>query len=178
VAFFVFTHRRRRHLAARLEQLLQEVPMSRMRFTSAAAILTLVIASASWASVSALPLQAPSQETPSQETSSQETLSQGTGAPQQPVKASDVDQKPRRVIKQVNAIYPQDAKEAKVQGDVELELRVAKDGTVAEVRVIKGIPQLDKAASEAAKQWTFEPATVDGKPVEVSCRMMIRFALK
>jgi TonB family protein len=147
---------RRRHLAARLEQLMQEVPMSRMRLTSAIAVLTLIIAGASWASVSALPLQK---------------------SADQPLRADQVDTRPRPIV-QPNPVYPQAALANKVQGELELEIRVTKDGNVADPRVVKSIPQLDAAAIDALRKWKFAPGTLDGKPVDVLCKVIVRFRMK
>lgn len=156
---------RRRHLAARLERLVQEVPMSRTRLTCAAAAVSIIIAGASWASVSAMPLQ-------------EAAAAQATAADDdKPVKASEADRLPR-VITEVKPVYPKEAMQAKAQGELEVEARVAKDGTVAATRVTKSIPELDKAAIDAIRQWKFEPSTVKGKPVEVLCRITVRFALK
>jgi TonB family protein len=153
---------RRRHLAERLEQLVQEVPVSRMRLTCAAAAVSIIIAGASWASVSAMPLR--------------EAAAQ-PAADEKPIKASQADRLPR-VITEVKPVYPKDALLAKAQGELEVEAHVAKDGSVMATRITKSIPALDKAATDAIRQWKFEPSTVKGKPVEVLCRITVRFALK
>jgi TonB family protein len=65
-----------------------------------------------------------------------------------------------------------------VTGEVVIDLRIAKDGSVGDARIAKSVPMLDKAALKAAKQWTFEPALKDGKPVEVLVTITMDFALK
>ena len=58
-----------------------------------------------------------------------------------------------------------------VGGKVVLVSReVAVDGSLA--------PDLDTAAMDAVKQWTFEPATQGGKPVPVIFNLTINFTLK
>jgi TonB family protein len=153
---------RRRHLAARIEQLLQEVPMSRMRLTCTAAALTIIIAGAGWASVSAMPLQ---------------EAAPPAAADEKPIKASEADHLPR-ALTEVKGIYPKDALLAKTQGEVVVEARIAKDGSVTSTRVTKSIPALDKAATDAIRQWKFEPSTLKGRPVEVLCRVVMRFTVK
>jgi protein TonB len=56
--------------------------------------------------------------------------------------------------------------------------KVHADGT-ADVSLLKGTGNnaLDKLALEAAKQWTFKPATVDGKAVESYLRLRVNFDL-
>ena len=44
--------------------------------------------------------------------------------------------------------------------------------------MLKGLSHgLDQAAVDAIRQWTFEPATIDGKPVPVIFNLTIRFKL-
>ena len=73
--------------------------------------------------------------------------------------------KPPTKIKNVNAVYPPDAMEQKVQGVVILEARIEPDGTVSRTRVLRSIPMLDDAAKEAVGQWTFTPTLLNGQAV-------------
>lgn len=53
-------------------------------------------------------------------------------------------------------------------GTVILETIIDTAGTVRSVRVLKGLPMgLTESAVNAVKAWTFKPATLDGKPVNV-----------
>ena len=53
------------------------------------------------------------------------------------------------------------------QGEVRLDVHVAADGTVSEVRVrhSSGSSALDQAAIATVRSWRFKPATVDDQPV-------------
>jgi TonB family protein len=53
-------------------------------------------------------------------------------------------------------IYPQIAQSARVTGDVEVAIDVRPDGSVAAAKVVKGLPLLDRAAEDAARQAVFE----------------------
>jgi TonB family protein len=152
---------RRRHLAARLRQLAQEVPMSRMRSICVSTALVIIIASASWAGVAALPLQ--------------ETQ---TTKADQPIRLKGENKDKCKVLNEVKAEYPKEALLAHIQGEVILDVTIAKDGTVADAKVVKGIPELNKAATDAARKWKFEPVVIDGKNVEALVTMTIRFSLK
>jgi protein TonB len=67
---------------------------------------------------------------------------------------------------------------AKVQGSVELEAVVGTDGTVERARVTRSLrPDLDAQALIAIRQWRFEPATLDGKPVVTWMRFTMDFRL-
>lgn len=58
----------------------------------------------------------------------------------------------------VIASYPAVAKKARVSGDVVLEVVVSETGAVDSVVVVKPLPfGLDRSASDAARQWRFQP---------------------
>ena len=63
------------------------------------------------------------------------------------------------------------------QGTVLLTVLVKSDGTASDVEVksSSGFPRLDRAAIEAVKTWRFNPATVDGKPVDKSYDVPVTF---
>lgn len=86
--------------------------------------------------------------------------------------------KPPTKIKDVKAEYPQDAKDAGIQGVVILESTIDEQGDVSNVRVLRSIPMLDQAAIDAVKQWRFTPTILNGKAVPVIVTMTVNFALK
>jgi protein TonB len=56
---------------------------------------------------------------------------------------------------------------------------IDKQGTVTNVKVLKGLPMgLDNAAVETIKTWKFEPATLNGKPVDVYYNLTVNFTLQ
>ena len=58
--------------------------------------------------------------------------------------------------KKVEAKYPTIAKQAKVEGTVEVRIVVDRIGNVVDACVIEGHPLLGPAAKEAALQWKFK----------------------
>lgn len=74
--------------------------------------------------------------------------------------------------------YPSIAQQANVDGQVELQVLVGKDGHVKDVKVVKSIPMLDAAAIAAAKQYIFKPALSNNRPVAVWVRVPMRFSLQ
>lgn len=60
--------------------------------------------------------------------------------------------------------YPPIAHQLKVEGRVDLEVSIAPDGTVENVKILTGDATLTGAAVNALKRWRFEPFAVDGKP--------------
>lgn len=102
-------------------------------------------------------------------------------AGQQPYKLNDPGVVAPVVIKDVKPRYPDEAKEKRIQGVVQLEGVVLEDGTVGDIRVTKSLDQtygLDQAAVAALKQWEFKPGQKDGKPVKVLVAVEMSFTLK
>jgi TonB family protein len=86
-----------------------------------------------------------------------------------------------KVVKQVKAVYTQEAKDAHIEGTVGLSSVVLSDGSVGDVKVTRSLDTtygLDDQAVAAMKQWTFEPGTKDGKPVAVRVSVNLTFTLK
>ena len=85
------------------------------------------------------------------------------------------------VIRQVRAQYTQEAKDARIQGIVVLEVVVRANGDVGDVKVSKSLDPtygLDEQAVKAMKQWKFKPGTKDGKPVAVRVEVEMTFTLR
>ena len=80
-------------------------------------------------------------------------------------------------IKDVKPVYPRDAIFAKIGGTVVLEAVVGKDGRVASVRVIRSLPGLDEAATDAVAQWVYTPTLIGGVPVEVLMTVTVSFEM-
>ena len=87
------------------------------------------------------------------------------------------DIKPPKLIKQVNPVYPEIAKQSGVEGLVILEAKADEQGNVVDTRVLRSIPLLDQAAIDAVRQWVYEPLVLDGKPRPVLFTVTIRFKL-
>jgi len=82
-------------------------------------------------------------------------------------------------IDKVNPKYPEGARKEKVMGMVTLETVINENGTVDGIEVLKSPDErLSKAAVEAVRDWTFEPALCDGRPVGVYFNLTIKFNLK
>jgi TonB family protein len=84
---------------------------------------------------------------------------------------------PPKLVAQVDPIYPEIARQARVEGIVILEATTDTYGRIADVKVLKSIPLLDQAAIDAVRQWVYEPMVVDGKPKEVTFTVTVNFTL-
>ena len=81
------------------------------------------------------------------------------------------------VVHHVDAVYPPSALAQREHADVVLALTVDVDGHVSKVSVIESAaPDLDEAATVAARQWTFVPAMRGGKPIASRIRVPFHFA--
>jgi TonB family protein len=83
------------------------------------------------------------------------------------------------VTERVEPSYTEEARKARINGIVILEVVIGRDGLVKEVSVLKPLPfGLDQAAVDAVKQWRFKPGTLDGKPVDVIFNLTVNFRLE
>jgi TonB family protein len=74
--------------------------------------------------------------------------------------------------------YTEEARQARIQGTVVLDVEVEPDGTATVLGVVKSLnPGLDQRAIEAVSRWRFRPATRDGQPVKVSADVEVNFRL-
>jgi protein TonB len=81
-------------------------------------------------------------------------------------------------LRHVNPVYPDIAKQARVQGVVILEATISPTGKVTAVKVLRGVPLLNEAALEAVKQWEYTPTLLNGVPVPVIMTITVNFRLQ
>jgi TonB family protein len=84
------------------------------------------------------------------------------------------------LIHKIEAGYTQQAREAKVQGTVLLQVKIDATGAVdgEQIKVLRGLGfGLDEKAVEAVKQWKFKPATKAGTPVAAPANIEVNFRL-
>ena len=83
------------------------------------------------------------------------------------------------LVRDVEASYPPKMLRQGKTGSVVVQLVVEKDGSVSSVSVIggSGQPEFEQAVMRVAYQWTFVPATRNGRPVRAYATRSYRFAL-
>jgi len=79
------------------------------------------------------------------------------------------------VLQSVNPVYPPEALLQKLQGPVVLQLAIGRDGSVQELKLVKGYFVLAKAAIAAVKQWKFRPYSVNGRALETQTTITVTF---
>jgi protein TonB len=83
-----------------------------------------------------------------------------------------------QVIYQVEPEFSEEARKAKVAGNVLVNLWVDTNGNPSHVRVIRGVGMgLDEKAIEAVRQYKFRPAMENGKPVLVELNIEVNFQI-
>jgi len=83
------------------------------------------------------------------------------------------------LIFQVQPAYTPEAKEAKIQGTIEIVITVRDDGSVQFERIARGLGYgLDERAREAVEQWKFTPGKKDGVAVATMVSILVNFSLK
>lgn len=86
---------------------------------------------------------------------------------------------PPTLVREVRPIYTDDARRQRIQGDVILEIVVRSDGSVGSIRVRRSLGGgLDQRATEAVRQWRFNPARRHGTPVDVAVEVAVEFKLR
>jgi TonB family protein len=73
--------------------------------------------------------------------------------------------------------YTQEAVERGVQGQMTVRCVIAHDGSVRNCRVIKGLPFMNASVLDALQRRRYQPATAQGKPVDVFYTFNLRLAL-
>ena len=97
-------------------------------------------------------------------------------AAQAPIRLSSGIVAPRKTFN-VDPVYPNIARTARVEGVVILEAVIDRLGRVESVRVLRSIPLLDQAATDAVRQWRFTPTRLNGTPVSIVMVVTVNFAL-
>jgi TonB family protein len=74
--------------------------------------------------------------------------------------------------------YSDEARNAHIQGSVEVSLTVGTDGIAHDIVVTKSLGHgLDEKALTAIRQWRFDPAAEDGKPIPALIKVAVSFRL-
>lgn len=81
------------------------------------------------------------------------------------------------LIFRVKPTYPPLARQARIQGSVELRAIISKAGMIENLVVVSGHPMLVKSAIEAVRQWRYRPYLLNNEPIEVETEVTVNFLL-
>ena len=104
----------------------------------------------------------------------------GNAQPSAPVAALPVggDVKQAKLISSVPPMYPALAKNQHISGNVQIDALIDANGRVTTMKVVSGPTLLQQAAIDALKQWKYQPAQLDGKPVAMHLTVTLQFRLQ
>ena len=83
-----------------------------------------------------------------------------------------------KILKMVEAVYPEKAKKERIEGLIVLEVTADREGRVTNAKVLRSIPALDQAAIQAVMQWRYEPQPFRGRPRAFICSATVNFKRK
>ena len=81
------------------------------------------------------------------------------------------------LVTRVEPVYPMIAKEAHIEGKVELHAVISGEGRIEKLEVLSGNAILALAARDAVLQWRFRPTMLNKQPVEVETYITVNFKL-
>ena len=176
----------RSDLLERVVLLAREVPMSRQRVLAVlgAAIAVVAVAGAAGAALFPLTKTTTAAASPLGTASAvgDEKKTDATKGEEvrHPVKYDpDAGITAPKVIHKVNPTYPEEARQQGIQGIVVSEAIIDSEGTVVDVKVLESPDEiLNQPTVDALTQWKFEPATKDGKPIDVIYVLSVKYALE
>jgi beta-lactamase regulating signal transducer with metallopeptidase domain len=84
-----------------------------------------------------------------------------------------------KMVYQERPLYPADCKAERVQGTVLLQAVISREGVPLNLTPINQLvdPRLVRAATDAVKQWRYEPTLLNGEPVEIITQVQVNFTL-
>jgi TonB family protein len=150
----------KRQITRRVEVLMKEVSMSRVRLVLSVGAMLLILAATGQFSAWSFPQQNASQ------------------APEEKVYRVGDGVTAPKLISKAEPEYTVEARRAKIEGTVVLYVEIRPDGRAHNLRVTRSLDAgLDQKAMEAIEKWTFQPGQKDGKPVAVAATIEVNFRL-
>jgi TonB family protein len=82
-----------------------------------------------------------------------------------------------KLVQKVDAVYPPQAREARIAGMVRFNVIIDENGNVENATVISGHPLLVPTAVQAVQAYRYQPTLLNGRPVKVISQVEIPFSL-
>jgi periplasmic protein TonB len=79
------------------------------------------------------------------------------------------------LVHRVEPEYPAQALSQRLEGAVVLQAWIAKDGSVRDLKLVRGYFALGRAAFDAVKQWRFKPFVQNGRPIDFQTSITLNF---
>jgi len=82
--------------------------------------------------------------------------------------------RPAKLIKG-GVTFSEAARRLHATGKVLMEIVINEKGRVESLKALSGNPLLVMSATQSMKEWIYEPATIDGRPIKVSTQVNVDF---
>jgi TonB family protein len=79
------------------------------------------------------------------------------------------------LVHSVDPVYPPEAAAQNLHGPVVLQAMIGRDGSVQDLKMVRGYFGLGRAAIAAVKQWRFQPYMLNGHPAETQTVLTVYF---
>jgi TonB family protein len=83
-----------------------------------------------------------------------------------------------KLINKVDPVYPDEARDKRIEGTVVLNVVLGTEGNVVRIAVMSGHPLLVQPATDAVRQWRYQPTLLNGEAVEVDTQINVIFSLR
>ena len=83
----------------------------------------------------------------------------------------------RAAVRKPQPEYNPMAKQMRVQGEVEVEVKISDAGDVSDVKVVSGNPLLTQPVVRSVKDWKFTPFQQDGKAAPAVTQLKFTFKM-
>lgn len=80
------------------------------------------------------------------------------------------------LVHSVAPVYPPEALAQKLHGPVVLQAVIGRDGSVQDLKLVRGYFVLGRAAIAAVKQWRFRPYNLNGRPAQTQTVITFNFS--
>jgi TonB family protein len=100
---------------------------------------------------------------------------QQTASAEKPQAQVSAEVMEKLLIHRVEPAYPAEARQARLEGTIALDVVVGRDGSVVSMHALNGPDVLARAAMDALRWWKFEPYRVNGEPAVVETTVAVEF---
>ncbi len=98
-----------------------------------------------------------------------------TAAAEKPQAQVPAEVMEKLLVHRVEPTYPPEARQARLEGIIALDIVVGRDGSVISTRPLNGPEVLARAATDALRWWKFEPYRLNGEPAVVETTVAVEF---
>jgi TonB family protein len=81
------------------------------------------------------------------------------------------------LLRRLEPDYPIEAAKKGITGHIVVDVVIDKAGNVRDARIAHSVPELDRAALDAVRQWRFAKPQVSGAPADIAATVVLAFTL-